>query len=106
MPAQREQMVMRNEKDRRLAHAMTRFLKQKCIRGMLYSISDDNLFSSFRSFWIQAPEYVDHPALFGQFHIELAYRGSQTEPSGKRPHWIGLTLRGQANEGQYQERYS
>ena len=85
--------------DKPLARALTRFLEQQCVRGEHYTIPDDLLFSRFHTFWIQAPEYFDHPALLGQFRIELIQQGFHTNPTGKWPHWSGLTLREAVDEG-------
>ncbi len=42
---------------------------------------------------MQTPEYFDHPALLGQFRVELAQRGLIATSTGKHPRWLGLTLR-------------
>lgn len=81
--------------DRCFSLAMTRFLEQQCVIGASYSIPDEYLFTSFKVFWVQAPERFDHPALLGQFRVALMERGFAAEPGGKRPHWRGLTTREQ-----------
>lgn len=90
-------MYKRNDVDMRLALALTHFLEQECITGMNYSIDDDTFFSSFQMFWSKAAEYVDHPALLGQFRVELVQRGYQAKAGGKHPRWLGLTLRSYMN---------
>jgi hypothetical protein len=84
---------VRVDEDQRFARVVTRFLQQECIRGAGYAIADEDLFKRFRTFWMHAAEYFDHPALLGQFRVELAERGFQSNPYGKRPRWIGLTVR-------------
>jgi hypothetical protein len=81
--------------DRRLSHALKYFLEQKCVKGADFSITDKQLFRYFHAFWIQTPEYFDHPALLGQFRVELAQRGFLSASTGKHPRWLGLTLRKQ-----------
>lgn len=75
------------------SRAVTRFLEQQCVVGAPYSITDEHLFALFKAFWSQAPEQFDHPALLGQFRVELVERGFQAEPAGKLPQWLGLTAR-------------
>lgn len=81
--------------ERRFSHAVTRFLEQECMKGAQYTIADEQLFPRFRAFWKQVSEGFEHPALLGQFRVELNRRGFHAKPDGKRPHWIGLTLRDQ-----------
>ena len=95
---------MRTDEDGRFSRAMARFLEQHCIIGVPYSIADEQLFARFKAFWTQAPERFDHRALLGQFRVELVERGFHAEPGGKWPHWLGLTTRGQDNQGHGEER--
>ena len=95
---------MRTDEDGHFSRAMTRFLEQRCVIGGLYSIADEQLFALFKAFWIQAPECFDHPALLGQFRVELVERGVHAEPGGKWPHWLGLTTQGQDNQRHQEER--
>ena len=81
--------------DRRLSHALKNFLEQQCVIGADFSITDKQLFRYFRAFWMQAPECFDHPALLGQFRVELAHRGLLSASTGKHPRWLGLTYRKQ-----------
>jgi hypothetical protein len=81
--------------DRRFSHALKNFLEQQCVKGADFSITDKQLFRNFRAFWMQAPECFDHPALLGQFRVELAQRGFLSASTGKHPRWLGLTYRKQ-----------
>ena len=94
---------MRTNEDGRFSRAMTRFLEHQCVIGARYSIADEHLFALFKAFWIQAPERFDHPALLGQFRVELVERGFHAEPGGKWPHWLSLTTREQDNQRQQEE---
>ncbi|HEY6539582.1 MAG TPA: hypothetical protein VIZ18_01545 [Ktedonobacteraceae bacterium] len=85
--------LMRADEERRFSHALTNFLEQACVKGSHLSISDKQLFRSFRVFWLHAPEQFDHPALLGQFRVELAQRGFPSDSAGKHPRWLGLALR-------------
>ncbi len=88
-----KEMLMRADEERRFSHALTNFLEQACVKGSHLSISDKQLFRSFRVFWLHAPEQFDHPALLGQFRVELAQRGFPSDSAGKHPRWLGLALR-------------
>ncbi len=90
--------------ERRFAHALTRFLEQECVRGVQYSIADERLFPRFRAFWKQASEGFEHPALLGQFRVGLTQQGFQAVPGGKKPLWIGLTLRDQGHKRHSEKR--
>ncbi len=92
--------------ERRFAHALTRFLAQECVRGAQYSIADEQLFPRFRAFWKQVSEEFEHPALLGQFRVELAQRGFQAIPGEKKPLWVGLTLRDQDHRHRYRRKAS
>ena len=85
-----KEILMRADEERRFSHALTNFLEQECVKGPHLSISDKQLFRSFRAFWLKAPEQFDHPALLGQFRVELAQRGFSSEGAGKHPRWLGL----------------
>jgi hypothetical protein len=85
--------------DRRFSHALTNFLEQQCVKGADFSITDRQLFRSFQAFWKQAPKRFDHPALLGQFRVELTQRGFLSASTGKHPRWLGLTLRKQDKMG-------
>lgn len=68
-----------------------RFLTRYCRVGAGVSISDKALFPVFRTFWIETATQTQHPALLGQFRVELAQRGFRSN-GPKRPRWYGLTL--------------
>jgi hypothetical protein len=93
---------MSSVEDTRFSRAMTRFLEQECVVGAPYSIADERLFAHFRAFWNHAPECFDHPALLGQFRVELVERRFHAEPDGQRPQWLGLATRG-GDQGSQEE---
>jgi hypothetical protein len=93
-----KETLMRADEERRFSHALTDFLEQACVKGSHLSISDKQLFRSFRTFWLQAPEQFDHPALLGQFRVELTQRGFPSDSAGKHPRWLGLALRTPARQ--------
>ncbi len=95
---------MRTGEDERFSRAVTRFLEQQCVVGAPYSIADERLFALFKAFWNHAPERYDHPALLGQFRVELVERGFHAEPGRKSPHWLGLTARKRVDQGEMDER--
>ena len=84
---------MRADDERSFSHALTNFLERHCVKGADLSITDRQLFRRFREFWMQAPGCFDHPALLGQFRVELTQRGFVATSTGKHPRWIGLSLR-------------
>jgi hypothetical protein len=88
-----KEILMRVDEERRFSHALTNFLEQECIKGSHLSISDKQLFRSFQAFWLKAPEQFDHPALLGQFRVELTKRGFPSDSAGKHPRWLGLAQR-------------
>jgi hypothetical protein len=68
-----------------------RFITLHCRVGTGLSISDKTLFPVFRAFWIETAAETQHPALLGQFRVELVQRGFRSN-GPKRPRWYGLTL--------------
>ena len=96
--AHEKEMLMRADEERRFSHALANFLEQECIKGSHLSISDKQLFRSFRTFWLKAPEQFDHPALLGQFRVELTQRGFPSDSAGKHPRWLGLASRKPAKQ--------
>jgi hypothetical protein len=68
-----------------------RFTRRFCRFGNGLSISDRMLFAAFQAFWIATAPDSQHPALLGQFRVELAERGFRSR-GRKRPRWYGLTL--------------
>jgi hypothetical protein len=67
------------------------FITRHCNVGTGLSISDKKLFPAFRAFWAITANETEHPALLGQFRVELAQRGFRSN-GPKRPRWYGLTL--------------
>ena len=68
-----------------------RYLTRFCRVEKGLSISDKALFPAFRAFWIATASDREHPALLGQFRVELAERGFKSR-GPKRPRWYGLAL--------------
>lgn len=69
------------------------FLKTRCRVGTDLSDSDKNLFQAFQTYWVATVSETPHPALLGQFRVELTERGFPSV-GHKRPHWYGLALHG------------
>lgn len=67
------------------------FIRRYCRLGTDVNISDSTLFPAFRAFWIATTHETPHPALLGQFRVELTERGYHSN-GRKRPRWYGLTL--------------
>ena len=67
------------------------FIRRYCRLGTDVNISDRTLFPAFRAFWIATAPETQHPALLGQFRVELTERGFRSN-GPKRPRWYGLTL--------------
>src|SRR6266487_3834162 len=67
------------------------FIRRYCRLGIDVNISDRTLFPAFRAFWIATTYETPHPALLGQFRVELAERGYHSN-GRKRPRWYGLAL--------------
>jgi hypothetical protein len=67
------------------------FITRYCRLGTGLNISDRTLFHAFRAFWIATVHETPHPALLGQFRVELAERGYRSN-GRKRPRWYGLAL--------------
>jgi hypothetical protein len=66
---------LRADEEKRFSGALTKFLEKECIIRNDVSIADEQLFHRFATFWSQAPEHFDHPALLGQFRVALTQRG-------------------------------
>ena len=75
-----------------LARSIDYFIKRYCRVGPDLKISDRILFHAFRDYWITIAPETQHPALLGQFRVELTERGIRSSGK-KRPRWYGLTLR-------------
>ena len=73
------------------SEVVDRFIVLHCKVGTGLRISDKMLFPVFRAFWIETATETQHPALLGQFRVELALRGFRSN-GPKRPRWYGLTL--------------
>lgn len=67
------------------------FIRRYCRVGAGLHTSDRTLFPAFRAFWRTTAPDTQHPALLGQFRVELAERGFRSR-GPKRPRWYGLTL--------------
>jgi hypothetical protein len=67
------------------------FIRRYCRFGNGLSIADSTLYPAFRAFWITTAPETQHPALLGQFRVDLTERGFQSR-GRKRPRWYGLTL--------------
>jgi hypothetical protein len=75
------------------------FLEQFAERGARLHVSDQTLFPKFRAFWVRTTKGTMHPALLGQFRVELTERGFRSR-GVKRPRWYGLTLHRGSQETQ------
>jgi len=85
------QRAMNGETQQELSVIIDRFLTLRCRVGAGLSVSDKALFPAFRAFWIELATETQHPALLGQFRVELTQRGFRSN-GPKRPRWYGLTL--------------
>lgn len=77
------------------AEMIDQFLAAYCQRGIGFHVSDRQLFAQFRRYWISTSPQSAHPALLGQYRVELTERDYRSQGE-KRPHWYGLSL--QINE--------
>ena len=78
------------------------FIRRYCRLGTNVNISDRTLFPAFRAFWIATTHETPHPALLGQFRVELTERGYHSIGK-KRPRWYGLTLHPLAVPGEKED---
>lgn len=85
------QRAMNYSVQQEFSEIVDRFITLYCRVGTGLSISDKTLFPVFRAFWIETATETQHPALLGQFRVELAQRGFRSN-GPKRPRWYGLTL--------------
>lgn len=67
------------------------FTRRYCRVGDDLSILDRELFPEFRTFWKATTLDAQHPALLGQFRVELTERGFKSR-GRKRIRWYGITL--------------
>lgn len=58
------------------------FLAQHCKYGTDLHVSDRKLFPQFRAFWMSRNHRADHPALLGQYRVELTERGYRSHSRG------------------------
>jgi hypothetical protein len=68
------------------------FLEQQCEVIPGKSVQGRVLFRRFRDYWNQITNGARHPALLGQFRVELTERGYASS-GGKWPRWYDLALR-------------
>ncbi len=76
---------------REFSEIVDHFIRRYCRIGTDLNISDKTLFRAFQAFWKATAPETQHPALLGQFRVELAERGFRSSGK-KRPRWYGLTL--------------
>jgi hypothetical protein len=67
------------------------FIRRYCKVGDGLSILDRELFPVFQAFWKTSTLDAQHPALLGQFRVELTERGFHSR-GRKRLRWYGITL--------------
>ena len=67
------------------------FLRRYCRFGDGLNIPDRMLFPAFQAFWTETVPDTQHPALLGQFRVELTEQGFKSR-GRKRLRWYGLTL--------------
>ncbi len=77
--------------DDTFSEMVDQFLARYCQREPGFHISDGQLFAQFRRYWTSAMPRSAHPALLGQYRVQLTERGYRSQ-GGKRPHWYGLSL--------------
>ena len=67
------------------------FIRRYCKVGNGLNITDRELFPVFRAYWEATAPEVQHPALLGQFRVDLTERGFQSR-GRKRLRWYGIAL--------------
>jgi hypothetical protein len=85
------QRAMNQEVEQEFSEIVDQFIRRYCRVGPGLQIADRTLFPAFRAFWIATAPETQHPALLGQFRVELTERGFRSN-GPKRPRWYGLTL--------------
>lgn len=85
------QRTVKRYAQQEFSEIVDRFIALHCRVGDGLSISDKTLFPAFRTFWMTTTAETQHPALLGQFRVELTQRGFHSN-GPKRPRWYGLTL--------------
>jgi hypothetical protein len=71
---------------------VSQFLAQHCELSPGKSAQGRVLFRRFRDYWNEVTHGARHPALLGQFRVELTVQGFASS-GGKWPRWYDLTLR-------------
>jgi hypothetical protein len=74
------------------SHIVKQFLEQHCEMIPGKSVRGQVLFHRFRDYWNEVTHGARHPALLGQFRVELTKQGYASS-GGKWPRWYNLTLR-------------
>jgi hypothetical protein len=85
-------IVMSTDEEKNFSAVVDQFLEQCCKRQPDLHIPDRVLFPAFRAFWAGTTNEHNHPALLGQFRVEMTQRGYRSN-GVKKPRWYGLTLK-------------
>jgi len=88
----KQEKTRRGHQEAGFSEVVGQFLEQWCMPGNGLYVLDKALFPKFRAFWRQRTGQKEHPALMGQFRVELTQRGFRSN-GAKRPRWYGLSLR-------------
>ncbi len=67
------------------------FVRRYCRVEDDLSVLDRELFPAFRAFWNAMALDIQHPALLGQFRVELTEKGFKSR-GRKRIRWYGIDL--------------
>jgi hypothetical protein len=86
------QVFVDTYKEAFFSRIVSQFLEQYCEMIPGKSVQGRVLFRKFRNYWNEVTHGAKHPALLGQFRVELTQRGYISN-NGKWPHWYGLVLR-------------
>src|SRR6266536_4675459 len=81
------QRAMNGYVQQEFSEIVDRFITRYCRVGAGLNISDKTLFPVFRAFWTAIATETQHPALLGQFRVELAQRGFRSN-GPKRHRWL------------------
>jgi hypothetical protein len=84
-------ITMFTDKEKYFSTIVDQFLEQCCKRQPGLHIPDRALFPAFRAFWADTANDHNHPALLGQFRVEMTQQGYRSN-GVKRPRWYGLAL--------------
>src|SRR5439155_15951329 len=85
------QRALNQEVEQEFSEIADQFIRRYCRVGPGLQIADRTFFPAFRAFWIATAPETQHPALLGQFRVELTERGFQSRGK-KRLRWYGITL--------------